>query len=131
MKLELFRNKSSANSTIGRLMIDGAFQCWTLEDVVRSEKIAGITAIPAGTYKIIINTSTRFARRLPLLVDVPGYTGVRIHPGNCAHDTEGCILPGTSMTVDWVGGSRAAFESLFSMMDLPDQEISITIKDAL
>lgn len=130
MKIELLRNKSSANSTIGRLLVNDVFQCWTLEDVVRPEKIAGITAIPAGTYKVIINVSTRFARRLPLLLDVPNFTGVRIHPGNCAHDTEGCILVGTSMKEDWISGSRAAFDSLFSVIDRPDQELSITIRDA-
>jgi hypothetical protein len=131
VKLQLIRNKSSEKSTIGRLLIENVFQCWTLEDVVRPAKIAGETAIPAGTYKVIINESNRFKRRLPLLVGVPGFEGIRIHPGNCAHDTEGCILVGTSSTKDWVGGSRAAFDSLFSMLEHANPDtMEITILDA-
>jgi hypothetical protein len=107
MKIELLRDKSTGKATTGRLLIDGVFQCWTLEDVVRPSKIAHETAIPAGTYKVVITESNRFKRRLPLLVDVPGFDGIRIHPGNSADDTDGCILVGTSKTVDWISGSRA------------------------
>lgn len=130
MNLTLIRNKSSDKSTIGRMLIDGVFQCWTLEDVVRPVKIAHETAIPAGTYQVVITESNRFKRRLPLLVGVPGFDGIRIHPGNCAADTDGCILVGTSAMLDWISGSRAAFESLFSVLDRPGREITITIKDA-
>ena len=128
MKLTLIRNKSSSKSTIGRLLIDGVFQCWTLEDVVRPAKIAHETAIPAGTYKVIITESARFKRRLPLLVGVPGFDGIRIHPGNSAADTDGCILVGTSTAPDWVGGSRVAFEVLFTKLDA-GQGATITITD--
>ncbi len=130
MKIELIRARSSDKSTIGRLLIDGVFQCWTLEDVVRPAKIAHETAVPAGTYKVSITESNRFKRRLPLLVDVPGFEGIRIHPGNCAADTDGCILVGTSCVADWVGGSRVAFDSLFSVLDRPGVSATITIKDA-
>lgn len=130
MEIELLRNKSSAKSTIGRLLINGTFQCWTLEDVVRPAKIDHVTAIPSGRYKVIITESARFKRRLPLLVDVPGFAGIRIHPGNSDVDTDGCILPGTNALVDWVGGSRAAFDSLFSVLDNATDEMWITIKDA-
>lgn len=128
MKLTLIRNKSSGKSTIGRLLIDGVFQCWTLEDVVRPAKIAHETAIPAGTYKVIITESARFKRRLPLLVGVPGFEGIRIHPGNSAADTDGCILVGTSTAPDWVGGSRVAFDALFAKLDA-GQGATITITD--
>lgn len=130
MKLELIRERSTDKSTTGRLLIDGQFQCWTLEDVVRPVKIAGATAIPAGTYKVIITESNRFKRRLPLLVDVPGFEGVRIHPGNSAADTEGCILVGLAKTLDWISGSRRAFESLFQVLDQPGLQISITVRNA-
>lgn len=131
MNIQLIRNKSSAKSTIGRLLIDGAFQCWTLEDVVRPAKIAHETAIPAGAYKVIITESNRFKRRLPLLVDVPGFEGIRIHPGNSAADTEGCILVGTAPATDWVGGSRAAFDSLFLLLQHANPDtMTITITDA-
>jgi hypothetical protein len=131
MKLQLLRNASSTKSTIGRLYIEGVFMCYTLEDVIRPVKIAGETAIPAGTYKVIITESARFKRRLPLLVDVPGFAGIRIHPGNSAADTEGCILVGNSTSGDWVGGSRAAFDKLFSMLEHANPDtMEITIKDA-
>jgi hypothetical protein len=130
MNIILMRRKSSDKATIGRLLIGGVFQCWTLEDVVRPTKIAHETAIPAGRYEVVITESVRFKRRLPLLVDVPGFEGIRIHPGNCAADTDGCILVGTAPATDWVGGSRAAFDSLFSVLDRPGQEMTITITDA-
>jgi hypothetical protein len=129
MKIELLRDKSTGKATTGRLLIDGVFQCWTLEDVVRPSKIAHETAIPGGTYKVVITESNRFKRRLPLLVDVPGFEGIRIHPGNSADDTDGCILVGTSKTVDWISGSRAAFDSLFPVLDR-GQDMTITILDA-
>lgn len=129
INLELVRGLSSEKSTIGALMAGAKFQCFTLEDVVRPAKIAHETAIPAGTYKVIITESARFKRRLPLLVGVPGFEGIRIHPGNCAADTEGCILVGATVGKDWVGSSRIAFDALFSMLEKADT-ISITITDA-
>lgn len=116
MDLTLIRESSSTQSTMGKLMVDGVFECYTLEDVVRATKIAGETAIPAGTYKVIIDMSNRFKRLLPLVVDVPGFAGIRIHPGNTAKDTEGCILVGTSRSKDFVGNSRVAFDALFKKM---------------
>lgn len=116
MLLELTRGKSSAKSTIGMLKVDGFFECYTLEDVVRPEKIKGETAIPAGTYKVILNESVRFKRLLPLVLSVPGYEGVRIHPGNTDADTEGCILVGTTCLTDFVGNSRLAFGKLLDKM---------------
>ena len=96
-------------------MVDGATECFTLEDVVRSsgEKVAGKTAIPSGTYSVTITPSNRFKRDLPLVENVPGFEGIRIHPGNTAEDTEGCILVGRTRGTTWVGESRAAFASLF------------------
>ncbi len=129
MNLQLIRNKSSAKSTIGRLLIDGAFECWTLEDVVRPAKIAHETAIPAGRYKVVITESARFKRRLPLLVGVPGFDGIRIHPGNSDVDTDGCILVGNAAAKDWISGSRLAFDALFAKLDA-GQGATITIVDA-
>lgn len=131
MKIEIKRNKSIAGTTIGRLYIDGKFECYTLEDQVRpaGEKVYGKTAIPAGTYKVIINRSNRFKRNLPLLLNVPNFEGVRIHPGNSKENTEGCILPGLSVRADqqWVSNSRVAFERLFSKMLSAEQPIELTI----
>lgn len=131
MKLKLVRNKTKGNSTTGKLYVDGAFECYTLEDVVRDTKIAGITAIPTGQYPIIIDMSNRFKRMLPLLIDVPNFAGVRIHPGNTSKDTEGCILVGMSITETAEGAflnqSRIAFNSLFTKMEKSRERITLEI----
>lgn len=121
MKLILQRSTAGKGCTIGALMVDGLEGCFTCEDVVReipgapvsSWKVQGETAIPAGNYQVIITPSARFKRDLPLLVNVPGFAGVRIHPGNTAVDTEGCILVGTRVGVNSVLESRIAFNALF------------------
>lgn len=113
MKLLLERTWCGATCTIGMLSIGGAYECFTLEDVVRDVKIPGKTAIPAGAYNLVITPSNRFKRDLPLVEGVPGFEGIRIHPGNRAEDTEGCILVGLSKGKDFVSESRKAFDALF------------------
>lgn len=117
MKLILERVQMDRDVTIGSLSIDGDWQCWTCEDAVRDgPKVAGQTAIPFGKYPITITHSPRFQRELPLLEYVPGFVGVRIHPGNTAADTEGCILPGADRLAKSVGRSRLAFDALFAKL---------------
>lgn len=71
----------------------GHFVCYTMEPTVRTgPKVPGKTAIPAGTYDCIVNFSKRFQKPLPLLVNVPGFSGVRIHGGNRPENTQGCLL---------------------------------------
>ena len=127
MKIEVKRLHKGEHSVIGELTIDGIWQCYTLEDLERDVKIKGETAIPKGTYKVIINQSNRFKRLLPLLLDVPGFEGVRIHSGNTNHDTEGCILVGRTRSDDFIGQSRKAFDSLFKKMNKA-KEITLTIR---
>jgi len=117
MELRVERTDLSADSTIGELSVDGQFECYTLEDAVRPVKIKGKTAIPAGRYEVIINQSQRFGRLLPLLLDVPDFEGVRIHPGNTAADTEGCILVGNTKSEGFVGESKVAFARLFDKLE--------------
>jgi hypothetical protein len=115
MKLVLERLHFGDTFTIGQLLIDGVFECWTLEDQTRSlgVKVPGKTSIPYGTFPIDITYSPHFARELPLLKDVPGWDGVRIHSGNTVSDTEGCILVGMDRYGDGrVGRSRDAFRTL-------------------
>lgn len=117
MKLLLKRILFNDTNTLGTLYIDGVFECYTLEDVVRERrgiavstwKIKGETAIPVGTYKVARTMSARLKRILPLLIGVSGYAGIRIHPGNTEKDTEGCILVGQAKTEVSVTASRAAF----------------------
>jgi hypothetical protein len=112
MDLRLIREVSSSDATHGVLFIDGRYECFTLEDVVRPEKIAGETAIPSGRYQITITQSPRFRRPLPLLHDVPEFRGIRIHPGNTALHTAGCLLVGQGRTPNRVTRSRKAMEAL-------------------
>lgn len=116
MKLLLIRDTFTDESTTGELFVDGAFECFVLEDRVRPRgvKVYGKTAIPYGTYEIVVTMSARFKRLLPLLLNVPNFTGIRIHPGNKAVDTEGCLLPGTKRAKNIVFESRKAFDRLFT-----------------
>jgi hypothetical protein len=126
MLITIKRLYKTDNSTIGELLIDGIFECFTLEDKERDVKIKGETAIPKGTYKVIINESNRFKRLLPLLIDVPNFEGVRVHSGNSNHDTEGCILVGQTRNKNYIGQSRKAFEKLFAKMQKA-KNITVTI----
>lgn len=140
MKLELIRNKSGLTCTIGELFIDGEHECYTLEDVVREQegvpveqwKIKGETAIPAGTYAITLTLSARFGRVMPLLNDVDGFAGIRMHPGNTDADTEGCILLGLQIADDQesILQSRIAFEHLLGRLSAAaaqGEEITISV----
>ena len=130
MKLLLKRLHKTDKSTIGELSIDGKFECYTLEDVERKEKVFGKTAIPKGTYEVIMNMSNRFKKRMPLLLNVPGYEGVRIHTGNKPEDTEGCLLLGKTRGVDVIGDSRKAIADFYPKLEaaLKVGKVTITIE---
>ena len=112
MNLVLNRQPSNDVCTHGDLYVGDDRECYTLEDIVREVKIAGQTAIPAGRYRVVLTFSNRFQRILPLLLDVPNFTGVRIHSGNTAADTEGCVLVGQERGPTTVMRSRAALNIL-------------------
>jgi len=121
MELILVRKHLSAKATEGRLYVDGKHECFTLEDVVRDgPKIPGETAIPAGRYEVTVNLSNRFQQQMPLLLNVPGFEGVRIHTGNTDADTHGCILVGADAGDafdDRIGNSKVAYGALFPKID--------------
>ena len=112
MKLRLERIFKGENYTIGRLYIDDIYFCDTLEDTIRSidengnGKVYGKTAIPSGKYNVIMSMSDRFKRVLPLLQNVPHFEGIRIHSGNTADDTHGCILVGKNTEIGKVTSSK-------------------------
>jgi len=128
MNLRLIRSVFTDVSTIGEMYIDGEKYCYTLEDPVRDTKIPGLTAIPKGHYRIVITHSPKFGRDLPLLLDVPNYEGIRIHPGNDATDTAGCILVGKTCGKNFIGGSRKAFAALMEKLK-GQTEINIDIEE--
>jgi hypothetical protein len=94
MNLYLLRYPND-QGTPGDLIINRARFCHTLEDVVRSAgKIPGVTAIPAGRYPVIVDWSPKFKKLTPHILNVPGFSNVRIHGGNTVADTDGCVLCG-------------------------------------
>lgn len=129
MILTVVRDYFKSGCTRGKLYLDGQFECFTLEDTVRiGPKVPGQTAIPVGAYKLIVNESPRFKRRLPLLVNVPGFEGIRIHPGNTAKDTEGCLLVGDRLGSESdIESSRTAFERLMAKIDGPDAHMIVIL----
>lgn len=94
IELTLARHEFLKDSTLGALYKDSRYLCNILEDTTRTVKIYGKTAIPMGRYRVDFTWSGRFNCLLPLLVDVPLYSGIRMHPGNTSEDTDGCLLPG-------------------------------------
>jgi hypothetical protein len=131
MEILLKRHKPANGWTLSEWFVNGKKECYGCEDVVRpsGEKVFGETAIPAGTYQVVNTYSPRFGKYLPLLLNVPGYAGVRIHPGNYAKDTEGCLLPGTGLLADGSGvsNSRVAFEALFTKIKAAEKKERITL----
>ncbi|MCC2546431.1 DUF5675 family protein [Hymenobacter sp. BT175] len=130
--LVVTRKWLSKKCTVGQLTLNGILFCYTLEDVVRKSgeaKVHSATAIPAGTYPVILNISNRFKKLMPLVQNVPGFAGVRIHPGNTAADTQGCLLVGLSkmQTNDKIYNSQAAYEQLMAKLVEFDR-ITLTIQ---
>jgi hypothetical protein len=94
MNVEILRKPTQKDHMDGVMLLDGQYFGHTVEDCRRGEgvKIAGETAIPAGTYVLTVEPSPRFGRDLPRLQNVPGFDGVLIHGGNTALDSHGCVL---------------------------------------
>lgn len=136
MELKLNRIFLGSSATIGELWVNDTHLCDTLEDRVRpeGEKVYGKTAIPEGTYEVKLTYSPRFKKILPEILNVPNFSGIRIHTGNSSKDTEGCILVGTwdSEKEDWIGDSRIAFNELMSLLQKAadnKEKITITINN--
>lgn len=136
MNITVIRENYHDKCTLGSLYIDGIFECFTLEDKDRhlesgGKKIAGETAIPKGTYQVIIDYSNRFQEKMPHILSVPDFEGIRIHPGNTDADTHGCILVGQVKSSDSVLSSRLAYaaflKKLKSAIDRKEY-VEITIK---
>lgn len=138
MKLTLNRIFLGSSATIGELYIDKKYIADTLEDRVRpeGEKVYGKTAIPEGTYEMVLSYSPRFKKILPEILNVPNFTGIRIHCGNSSADSSGCILVGTwdGEKEDWVSDSKIAFNKLMSLLEEATnnkEKITITVKSLL
>lgn len=141
MILTLKRIYTCKDYTIGHLYVDGSYICDTLEDTDRmldssmsleqiaKIKVKGMTAIPTGRYKVLMNiVSPKYSKskyymnickgRVPRLDNVPGYSGVLIHVGNTAADTEGCLLLGYNKVKGQVINSKVAFEKVYNKLSI-------------
>jgi len=129
MKLLSKRIYKAPTYTISHLYVDGVKFCDVLEDVVRADgvKVYGETAIPAGTYKVILNVSNRFKCLMPLLLNVPNFEGIRIHSGNTDKDTHGCLLVGVNSVKGKVIESKKTFAALMEVLKAAKDEITIEI----
>ena len=136
MKLTLVRRWFSPNKTIGKLLIDGVFRYYVLEDLVRPDgvKVYGKTAIPYGQYKVSLSQSPKLGRELPLIENVPGFSGIRIHAGIDESWTEGCVLISRKLTGGKLELDRPAEKELNDIIRTALQKndpVSITITSYL
>ena len=131
--LTLTRIAKRADYTIGRLEDENGVKiCDTLEPTWRDYKggelkVPRKSAVPEGTYQVVITKSKKFGKYLPLLVGVPGFEGIRIHSGNTVNDTEGCILVGQNLIKGKVLLSRLTLEKLMRLIE-NEKRIFLTIK---
>lgn len=140
MDLKLKRIFRGDKYTIGHLYIDGNYYCDVLEDTdrglsndmseeeIKRIKIYGKTAIPKGTYKVEVTYSPKFKRYLPILLNVKGFSGIRVHSGNTAEDTLGCLLVGYNKVKGQVINSRVTSDKLTALLRNCEEEIHITIE---
>lgn len=139
MKLTLKRIALRPTYTIGKLYIDDAYFCDTLEDTVRDtnksgrfdngeQKIKGKTAIPYGTYEIKWTYSPRFKKYTPQLMNVPSFEGIRVHAGNTSADTEGCLILGENKQVGKVLNSRATINKFYPIIKEACSNGKVTIE---
>ena len=154
MKLTLKRIAKRDTYTIGKLYINGEYFCDTLEDKdrglkqsmslseIKAKKVYGKTAIPAGEYEVTLHMiSPKYSKKqwyvkfcgakMPRLLNIPGYDGVLIHPGNTDVDTMGCLLVGKNTVVGKVLESKDTFVKLYPILKGASdkgERITITIK---
>lgn len=136
MKIEVNRIFKASNYTIGELSVNNNYVCDTLEDKVRvdGEKVYAETAIPTGTYTLVLSYSNKFKKVMPEILNVPNFSGIRIHCGNSSKDTEGCLLVGKwdGKTENWISDSKNSYNKLYPLLEEAfnkKENITITIKD--
>lgn len=109
MKIIVDRFSETDTDDLGKVSVDGAFVCYSIENPDRPEKIKGITAIPEGTYKVGRRISPHFGVMVPWIMNVPNFQYVLIHWGNTVKDTEGCLVVG--LRIGSLENQRAVLDS--------------------
>lgn len=140
MRITLMRIANKPTYCIGKLYIDGQYICDTIEDVDRGlddrmteeeileKKVKGETAIPTGIYPVYLTYSPKYKKQMPLIDNVKGYSGIRIHSGNTSKDTEGCVIVGLNKKVGMVINSRKMYNVLFKELVSYKGKIIIDIR---
>lgn len=146
MEILVERKYKKKDYTIGKMYINGEYFCDTLEDTdrglkqeyslaeLKEMKEYGKTAIPTGEYVLTITYSNRFAKMMPLINNVPAFSGARIHPLNTSKETEGCIGVGIcdDPNKDWIRDSRKTYNELMRILecrlDTMHEEVRIRIE---
>jgi len=139
VELLVKRDRFNPKQTLGRLFINGKFECYTLEDTVREVKGAPVeswkipheTAIPRGRYAVQITWSERFQKKMLQVMDVPGFSGVRLHAGNTEENTDGCILLGDIRFATYIGASRIAVGRVYGKVEAAftrGEEVWLTVE---
>lgn len=143
MKVKVERKYKKESYSIGILYINGEKFCNTLEDKdrgltdkmteaeIKKIKVYGETAIPTGTYKVEMTYSQKYKKIMPELKNVKGYSGIRIHSGNTAKDSLGCLLLGENKEVGKVVNSRVTCDKFYSKVNeaiKKGEEVTITIE---
>lgn len=121
MEIKVIRNILANDYTVGKLYANDEYICDTIEDKYRKiqkkeDKIYGVTAIPCGRYPVILDYSPKYSKLMPHILDVPYFTGIRIHCGNSDEDSLGCIIVGeyvSGVAGGWVSNSRLAYIKVF------------------
>lgn len=144
MELTLDRYYKTNDFTVGRMSIDGVFECYTLEDEHREVKVMHETRIPSGRYEIKLRTFgghheryKKFAyhKGMLWLQDVPKFQHILIHIGNTDKDTSGCILVGRSVDLKkgFLSSSTIAYEAMYKkvLKGLEQGKVFITVKDEI
>lgn len=151
-RIVIERRWPKAGYTIGRLYVDNVLWFNTLEDTdrgldqsmtvvaIKARKVYGQTAIPKGTYKVKLSYSAKFAGKawcakynglVPEITGVKGFSGVRIHPGNSAADTYGCVLVGQNTLVGYLTSSAICYyrlmDDVFMPAHLADETVTLEI----
>ena len=131
MELKLQRYLLAENYTMGLLFIDNVYFCDTIEDKYRGQdlsktKVAGETCIPYGTYVVKITYSNKYRKSMPQILDVPYFTGIRIHSGSSAKDSSGCVIVGIKSKNGEVLESRKTYNALIKKIE-PYNNIKIYI----
>ena len=130
MKLTVVRTQFGTDATNGILLVDGIFECFTLEDQYQAVKVMHETCIPEGTYDIKFRTVGGFHEKYKKkyqnahygmlhLQDVPNFTYILIHGGNTDEHTSGCLIVGeTQQDLDiskdgFISRSQIAYKKMY------------------